>query len=181
MGPDRFILHFLTTHRQPAMTSVATFVMNAGSSRLVLGLVALIGLAAVIATRWWEAGLAAAGALVSSTLAAEGLKRLIARPRPPASLALVQLRGWSMPSTQAALTMALAIALLLALPWGRPRARGRAAALLAAGVVSIGFLMLYLGGHWPSDVLAGWVLGAGLGLGSVRLAGMLTGKLQING
>ena len=74
-----------------------------------------------------------------------------------------------MPSSIGAMTAAAAVPLIL---WGLHRADvvGRViAAVLVVGTVLIGVSMVYLGAHWLSDVLAGWALGAGIGVLAFRL------------
>jgi membrane-associated phospholipid phosphatase len=99
------------------------------------------------------------------------LKPLVHRPRPcrpEAAIADVETHGvhcsskGSFPSSHAANIGG--VALLLALryrKWAIP------AALLALGV---GYSRVYLGVHYPSDVLAGWTLGAVAGWGAASLA-----------
>lgn len=93
------------------------------------------------------------------------LKPLFARERPQAAALLPDwIDRWSLPSGHAASAAALATALgLLAtvLPRRRRLLVWAACALYAAAV---GASRLWLGAHWPSDVIAGWLFGAGLAL-----------------
>lgn len=61
----------------------------------------------------------------------------------------------------------LTLAALLAA--GNPRASVKRVLLVSAAllVVAIGVSRVYLGVHWPTDVLAGWTMGAGIALAAV--------------
>jgi undecaprenyl-diphosphatase len=104
---------------------------------------------------------------VGAAVLPELLKALVARPRPTLWPWLVPTSGHSFPSGHAAAGAALYPLLgWLAL---RPRDRGPVGYVLGLAVgVFIGLGRLYAGVHWPSDVLAGWVLGVTLSLGAVR-------------
>jgi undecaprenyl-diphosphatase len=99
--------------------------------------------------------------VVAATLASTALKILIGRARPdivePAALTFTA----SFPSGHAFLSAVtlLSIAGFVGLA-SRREDIGRLCVVLAwVMIVLIGFSRIYLGVHWPTDVLAGWCLG----------------------
>jgi membrane-associated phospholipid phosphatase len=110
-------------------------------------------------------------ALVVATGLAEigtGLLRLMSeRPRPGEGLVRVAESGpgTSFPSGHAADAAALGVLLgHLVANWPAPT-RVLAWTGLGTFVLAQGVTRVYLGAHWPSDVLGGYLLGAALGLG----------------
>lgn len=97
------------------------------------------------------------------------MKERIGRPRPPADLAVSYLSGPGMPSSHAYMTSVVVTAVLLTPWWTSTRLHRLAIVVGVAGCVLTGVAMIYLGGHWLSDVLVGWVLGAGAAVLAVRV------------
>jgi membrane-associated phospholipid phosphatase len=159
-------MRFVTAHRTPGMTGFATDVMNAGGNRVVLAVCCLLALVLVVAFRATRVAVAGVAALVVATLLTPALKDVVERPRPAGALALVDAGGYSMPSSHAlqaaALSVAVVVAMRLGPAVGRRVALGVVGLVVAANVV-LGVLLVYLGTHWPTDVLAGWVVGALVG------------------
>ncbi len=158
-GIDTAVLEWIAAHRTGWATWLSGHVLAAGTNVVLVGIgcIALLGYVAV--SRRWALALTvgAAGALAATLTLV--LKQLIARERPPATLALIDVGGYSMPSTDAALTAAAAVALFLAMKPVERSTRRLLVAVLASAVLFVGVCMVYLGAHWTTDVLAGWLLG----------------------
>jgi undecaprenyl-diphosphatase len=128
----------------------------------VLTLVTLLSVGYLgVRAKWADAAMLLVATL-GGTAISEGLKVGFARPRPDLVAHVVETTSLSFPSGHAMLSAAtyLTLGALLARAQEQQSLRGYilgAAVLLA---LLIGASRIYLGVHWPTDVLAGWCLGA---------------------
>lgn len=117
-------------------------------------------------------------AILSGLAVAFGLKHLIARPRPDMVTHATTVYTASFPSAHA--MMSTLVYFSLALILASVQSRKSIKTLIYAGAVLVafwvGFSRVYLGVHWPTDVLAGWCAGAFWALLSFRLAMRVEGK-----
>ena len=92
-----------------------------------------------------------------------GLKDAFARPRPPLDVVtrITSPESFSFPSGHALSAMVLYTSLaMMAAGLGLPRLKRALIALALIIVPTMGFTRVYLGVHYPSDVIGGWTLGA---------------------
>jgi membrane-associated phospholipid phosphatase len=130
-----------------------------GVTVLVLMVLLVAGFLA-IGRHWLTLGLVLGGT-ISGSLVVTLIKNMVGRVRPTIVDHLVNVSSLSFPSGHAAnsaivyLTMATLLSQLV-----QQRA-ARAYLFVAAGLIValIGASRIYLGVHWPSDVLAGWAFG----------------------
>jgi len=145
-------LHY-SLHLSPGFGPLAVRLSALGGFA-VMGPIALVGLAFLIAQRRRADAAWLFLTIAIGRLGIEGLKLVVARPRPPTEDWLERVSSWSFPSSHSAGTMMTCVA--LALLFGR----GDGAILLALlAAMFIGWTRIALGVHWPSDVMAGWGIG----------------------
>ncbi|CAM5347000.1 hypothetical protein SAVIM338S_01152 [Streptomyces avidinii] len=113
---------------------------------------------------WWRGEVRCALRIALVTLVAsviqQGMKALVGRDRPVWPDPVVSADYSAYPSGHAMTATVVCGLLLWLVPRGAPHWPARTAAALAAlSVLGVGFTRIYLGVHWLSDVLAGWLLG----------------------
>ncbi|WP_119154976.1 phosphatase PAP2 family protein [Caldimonas tepidiphila] len=127
----------------------------------VVGLVWLFATSHLLVLRKWGTALMVGVSVGGGMLLTYGLKRFIERPRPDLVPHAVDVLTLSFPSGHATMSAVVYLTLgaLLASLQRTRRARLHAMAVAATLTVLVGASRVYLGVHWPSDVLAGWALG----------------------
>lgn len=98
--------------------------------------------------------------LILSVVGAFGLKHIFNRPRPDLP-ALARVFTPSFPSGHATISAALfvSIAILVAKGTANRAIKAYAITVSAFAVVAVGISRIYLGVHYPSDVMSGWCVG----------------------
>lgn len=152
----------LATGVGPQGTPWLIWLVSFLGSQLVLAILSLIVAGRIYAAGDRRLALAALLGVTGAMLLATALKLAIMRPRPDIVPHLGAFAGSSFPSSHAMLGMAVygVLALSLARMRHGVAARRWLFALAVALALVIGVTRLYLGVHWPTDVLAGWCLGA---------------------
>jgi membrane-associated phospholipid phosphatase len=150
----------VAAQRSAALTSAARVVTWAGSAWLLVPL-ALACCAALVRAGLRREALVLALSLGGAMLLSDLIKQLVSRPRPPIEH-LQRVTGSSFPSGHATQASAFWFSLVLVL---RAAGASRPATRLAAGlavalVLAVAASRVYLGVHYPSDVVAGMLLGA---------------------
>jgi len=158
--PDDRIVDWINQHASPALTTLFRT-----ATRLADYWFAIIVVATTATILIWKRHRGAAFALIASSagaaLVTQTLKEIIGRERPPIGGQLVAATGLAFPSGHSSQSVACYGGLALATILASRRTGPRIAAITAAVVIAflVGTSRVYLGVHWPSDVVAGWIVG----------------------
>jgi len=131
-----------------------------GSTGAVVA-VAVIAFAVAAAIGPWRHGLIAALTILAASILNGALKIAIGRERPDLLEPLIVERGFSFPSGHSALGMVAYGILAVLISRSRIPEPWRTVIVVTLGVVValIGLSRIWLGVHYPTDVIAGWAAG----------------------
>lgn len=159
---DSAVQGFFVGHRATSRTVAMRAITDLGSSALLIPVAVGAGLLWHRRARTWRPLLLLAGAYAGAWLLQRTIKLLTQVPRPPATDAVGVFSGYAFPSGHATDATAVYGMLAVLLAAALPRRSAKAAVWTVAVVVVglVGLSRIYLGGHWLTDVLAGFAIGA---------------------
>lgn len=161
---DGFDAAVIGVVRSPALHGLLgplRWVTELGSTGAVTLVAAIAIVLGILFGHWWH-GLIAAVTIGLASLGNEWFKTLMARHRPDVLEPVLIERGFSFPSGHSLLSMVAygvigVLVMRSTLPLG---VRRGIVAVLAVVVLLVGLSRVWLGVHYPTDVLAGWTAGA---------------------
>jgi undecaprenyl-diphosphatase len=158
---DHTILQSVEKLRTPALTSAAIDVTALGSTTLVFLFTAL-ALLMLLAFRDRLGALQLLAASAGASVLTLVTKDIIERVRPEEAQRLIVVSGYSYPSGHSVSTAALYLTIAILIARHVQNARARAAIFVALSAVPlvVAASRVYLGVHFPTDVVSGISLGA---------------------
>lgn len=162
-GVDRPANRWLATHRDLWLTATLRVVCGPPGVAVLAAVAVLTIAAAAWRSRSWAPLVFALVGGGGITLVIFTAKALVIRDRPPIPFAVISAKGFSFPSGHAAgVAVGVCLTAWMLTRWLIRWWTGRVVVwTVAIGVAAVmGFSRVYLGVHYVSDVLAGWLLGA---------------------
>lgn len=157
IGIDTQILTWIHSGASPALDAIFFFITSSGNVESILPITFLLVCFYLYKKQRINALIVAFG--VGGAAAANFiLKLLFHRDRPTFWHSIITETGYSFPSGHAMISSAL-ILCVVAILW-KTRWRYLSVVLGAVVVLLIGYSRLYLGVHYPTDIVAGWSVSA---------------------
>lgn len=158
VDPDRL--------RGPAWLQETARDITALGGFTVLGLVTVAALAVLLVYGRWRQAIVFGTAAVGAQVLAETIKTIVGRPRPAFVARYDLIASSSFPSGHSMMAPAIYFTLAAIVAAGELRPAARVLLMVGSVVLvtAIGVSRVYLGVHWPTDVIAGWTLGSAVAL-----------------
>lgn len=187
MGLDRLILQGLRTSADaavpigPGWLRVMMVDITALGDVTGLTLITLAVVGFLLVSRKYATALFVAASVVGGATLGTLLKAIFARPRPELVPHLVEVTNASFPSGHAmnSAVVFLTLGALLARTQERWAVRIYLVAVAIVLTLLVGISRVFLGVHWPTDVVAGWCVGAAWATGCGLLARWLQQRRRI--
>ncbi|KPW17182.1 PAP2 superfamily protein/DedA family protein [Pseudomonas cannabina pv. alisalensis] len=153
---DNGLMTLVQEHRSEAAQNIVLFVTSIGDFKAQLLAASLLIIVLAVARQWRHAAFALTVTL-GTAIANGTLKTFFARARP--EVLLDPITSYSMPSGHSSAAFALFMTLAVLASRGQP-VRLRLTWMLVCGIpaLAIALSRVYLGVHWPTDILAGMLL-----------------------
>ncbi len=163
---DKAVLHTINEQSSPALDTFFLAVTHLGGTIGVI-VITVIALTILLVRRHYRHATIVAAAVAGATIINLVLKALFERSRPDLWEQFVTETSYSFPSGHAMLSSVLAFA-AIAVFW---RTKWRIAVIIGATLfmMLVGFSRLYLGVHYPTDILAGWFVSGAWVLGVIAV------------
>ena len=147
----------------PAWLELALKDTTSLGSTTVLSFITVASILYLLLARQRGAALLVLISVGGGTILSSLLKIAYSRPRPDLVAHIVDVSTASFPSGHAMMSAItyLTLGALLASAEPNPRLRWFLMGIAVFLTLAIGFSRVYLGVHYPTDVLAGWILGSG--------------------
>lgn len=157
-GFDDPVRQFFYDLRRPWLTTIVRGITYLGNWQTIV--VLCLALLILKPTRVTY-GIPVSVGAIFVTILNRWIKSLVQRPRPDAALHLIEQGGFSFPSGHSITSMFVygMLILLIRTNVKNKRKANILTGLLAIPMFLVGLSRIYLGVHYPTDVLAGWCLG----------------------
>ena len=177
---DQSVWQFFVDYGSIRVHSIARFISSFGVLGVLLPVAVVVGVLVWVRSRSVFAAIAPWLSVVVCGQIVSVLKKSTDIARPPVEFQVAQIRNPSFPSGHAANTTAL-IASVVLVVWCVTELSRRTKMWVSIGgaviFIAMGLTRLVLNVHWLSDVLAGWCIGAAVGL---AITGLLLAVRPLN-
>lgn len=162
---DRAVLLATDKMRVPVLTVVALDLTALGSTTVV-SLISVLALVVLLLLRDRRGALQLLLASLGAGILTQVTKHVVERPRPQALPHLISASGFSYPSghTLASAALYSTISILALRHFRTTKAQATVLAMALSIVILVGATRVYLGVHFPTDVMGGMSLGLGWAL-----------------
>lgn len=155
---DTVIRQWFYSIRSQGLTAVLKVITYMGNWQSITGLCLLLLIIPKTRIRY---GIPVSASAIFITLLNKGVKAVFQRPRPDVSLRLIEQGGYSFTSGHSITSMVVfGLLIFLVRKYVEDRRTANVlTVLLCVPLVFIGLSRVYMGVHFPTDVLGGWCLG----------------------